>query len=105
MYMYEHTCTCTILNAIKDTLILASVRVYTYNHVYVMLHIHVRVLYTHIHVYMYINVNNNLSPVSAQGFEYDDLYITAHLQLPECKLRASTVYTQVMHVHTYTMYM
>ena len=23
--------------------------------------------------------------VSAQGFEYDDLYVTAHLELPECK--------------------
>lgn len=23
--------------------------------------------------------------VSAQGFEYDDLYVTAHLELSECK--------------------
>lgn len=23
--------------------------------------------------------------VSAKGFEYDDLYVTAHLELPECK--------------------
>ena len=24
--------------------------------------------------------------VSAKGFEYDDLYITVHLELPDCKL-------------------
>ena len=39
-----------------------------------------------------IHVSSSCSTVSAQGFEYNDLYITAHLQLPECKLYS-------VHVH------
>lgn len=35
--------------------------------------------------YVYVCV-----PVSAQGFQYDDLYVTAHLQLPECKFHPTS---------------
>ena len=32
-----------------------------------------------------LNMSLYFRTVSAQGFEYDDLYVTAHLELPECK--------------------
>ena len=32
-----------------------------------------------------LNMSLYFRTVTAQGFEYDDLYVTAHLELPECK--------------------
>ena len=35
-------------------------------------------------------------PVSAQGFEYNDIYVTAQLQLPECKLMIANTASQCL---------
>ena len=54
------------------------------------------------HCNRHINISLHLSVVSAHGFEYNDLYITAHLRLPECELSPTPViHLEPMYLHVY----
>ena len=71
-------------------------------------------MYTCIYMYMYICTECVQDckyryvyvcvPVSAQGFQYDDLYVTAHLQLPECKFHPTSEPTPSYTLHLVKSY-